>query len=245
MDAKQELCKDIPDYEGLYQAADSGRIKSIRNKKPKFLSPYQNVAGVYVVHFTKDGIQKIIPVKKLVAVTFLGANKELDQFRVCNIDGCEWNNEPENLMITIKDAPVIKEKTERKVNPTKGVTFQKSSGKHISTIWENKKSHYVGSFDTREEAVGARNDANILEGTPRNTKSVYKEKESGKKYIAIQWKSRYKKWYSQIWNHDKILKLGSYTTKKHAQCAFNAAKKGNFNWEPKKIDGRSLRYKGK
>src|SRR5665648_36961 len=102
MKDQEEVYVDIFDYEGLYQATSFGRIKSIRNKNPKLLSPYENVAGVYVVHFIKDGVQKIFQVKKLIAIAFLDAGVSGRKFSVRNIDGCEWNNAPENLGVRLK-----------------------------------------------------------------------------------------------------------------------------------------------
>ena len=42
-----EIWKDIPNYEGIYQASDLGRIKSFRKNKVKILKQLENTRGYF------------------------------------------------------------------------------------------------------------------------------------------------------------------------------------------------------
>lgn len=105
-----ELWRDIPGYEGLYQASSLGRIRSldreiianykngktqIRHYKGQILAPGR---------YNKDGHLSVVlgkgtsgkPVHSLVALTFIGTRpKDCD---VRHVDGNPANNRLDNLM---------------------------------------------------------------------------------------------------------------------------------------------------
>jgi hypothetical protein len=91
MSDHQELWKDVPGYEGLYQVSSCGRImRGGRIRKPK-----KDHAGYLVVAFCKNGIEKEWKVHRLVALAFL---RNPERKRVVNhIDGDKQNNWVENL----------------------------------------------------------------------------------------------------------------------------------------------------
>ena len=70
-----EVWKDIPEYEGLYQVSNLGRVKSFGRKgnhyKDKLikLNKYKN--GYIYVHLAKNGINKNVKVHRIVANTFI------------------------------------------------------------------------------------------------------------------------------------------------------------------------------
>lgn len=93
----QEIWKDIPGYEGLYQASNLGRIRSLHfrgGKNQKILTPY-NVLGYLRIRIFKDKKQKSIGVHRLIALTFI-LNPE-NKPEVNHIDGNKTNNIVENL----------------------------------------------------------------------------------------------------------------------------------------------------
>lgn len=102
----KEIWKDIPNYEGIYQASSFGRIRTcegkttytarhgIRHWKQRVLKPKgQTYKTGYRVSLWKNGKCKDWLVARLVAITFLGY-KELT---VNHIDGNRFNNHVENL----------------------------------------------------------------------------------------------------------------------------------------------------
>lgn len=92
----EEVWKDIPNYEGLYQASNLGRIKS----KRKILKP---IKGEYLkVGLSKNGIQTTKYVHRLVAETFLGKSdlqvnhKDENKHNNC-VNNLEWITFKENM----------------------------------------------------------------------------------------------------------------------------------------------------
>lgn len=103
---KQEIWKDIPDYEGIYQASNLGRIRTCENKitytkrhgkrcwKQRILKYKGETYNTgYRVSLWKDGKCKDYLVARLVATTFLGQSN----LTVNHIDGNRFNNCIDNL----------------------------------------------------------------------------------------------------------------------------------------------------
>ena len=90
-----ENWKDIPGYEGLYQASTEGRIKSLRQKKERILKPAPDLDGRLKLSLYKNGEKKHFKVYTLVALTFIGERPE--GYHVCHIDGDYTNNALSNL----------------------------------------------------------------------------------------------------------------------------------------------------
>ena len=99
----EEIWKDIPEYEGLYQASNLGRIKSIErftsdghHIMSKILKP-SLAKGYLKVSLCKDNVAKTIYVHRLVAKTFLTNKDNLpcinhkDENKLNNrVDNLEW-----------------------------------------------------------------------------------------------------------------------------------------------------------
>lgn len=112
----EEIWKDIPEYEGLYQASTLGRIKSLDRKviqwnrftnvevtyKGKILKGKITNRGYVRVSLTKNGKTKNFNVHRLIAMTFL---EDYDsKLTVDHIDCNKKNNKVDNLrMVTIKE----------------------------------------------------------------------------------------------------------------------------------------------
>ena len=86
-----EIWKDIPDYEGIYLASNTGKIKSI--KRNRLLTPHKNRYGYLTLTLFKNNHKNTRSIHRLVASSFLGKSK-LD---VNHKDGIKTNNNIENL----------------------------------------------------------------------------------------------------------------------------------------------------
>ena len=100
-----EVWKDIPKFEGLYQASNLGRIKSLPklvnnrfkdiSKAERILKPSKGKNGYLRVVLMKDGIKKYCLVHRLIAKTFLPNNLKLEQ--VNHKNEIKTDNRVENL----------------------------------------------------------------------------------------------------------------------------------------------------
>ena len=69
--AKREIIyKDIPGYQGLYQATNNGQIWSVRRKV--FLSPFANHGGYYQVRLFNKKEKEQFELSRLIYETFHG-----------------------------------------------------------------------------------------------------------------------------------------------------------------------------
>lgn len=85
--------KDIENYEGLYAITRDGKVWSHRTKK--FLKPWIEGGGYFMVKLYKDGIKKEIKVHRLVAEAYLPNPNNLPFIN--HKDECKLNNNVENL----------------------------------------------------------------------------------------------------------------------------------------------------
>lgn len=105
--SKIEVWKDIPEYEGLYEASTLGRIRTEEGKttysalhgervwKSRILSAKVDKKNSHRVSLYKNKVRKDWLVHRLIALTFLPAIEGKNY--VNHIDGNRNNNELENL----------------------------------------------------------------------------------------------------------------------------------------------------
>lgn len=109
-----EIWKDIPGYEGIYQVSNFGRVKSVErysndNKrkrllKEKILKQGNHKLGYKNIHLVKDGVEKILSIHRLVALAFIPNPDNLpfinhkDENRSNNyLDNLEWCTQKYNV----------------------------------------------------------------------------------------------------------------------------------------------------
>ena len=102
----EEIWKDIPNYEGIYQVSNLGRVKSLKRfrkgkngslvtVKEKILKPRMLNSGYYIVHLCKNSIQKWYQVHRIVWEAFNGSISE--GLQVNHINEVKTDNRLSNL----------------------------------------------------------------------------------------------------------------------------------------------------
>lgn len=94
----KEKWKDIPNYEGLYQASNFGRI---RNAKKKILKSYKRKDGYEKINLIKNKKKKTFYVHRIIAKTFL--NEQKGKYDINHIDENKSNNSINNLEYCTND----------------------------------------------------------------------------------------------------------------------------------------------
>jgi hypothetical protein len=101
-----EIWKDIPNYEGCYQASNLGNIRSLdrvsargHNVKGRVLSKSLGSQYYYTVALSKDGKPKTKKVHMLVAMAFLGHTPCGYKIVIDHIDHDPLNNKVDNLQL--------------------------------------------------------------------------------------------------------------------------------------------------
>ena len=177
---ENEIWKDIPGYEGLYQVSSLGRIKNVRKtlRDHKLLIPKVNAYGYYYTNLSKEGILKTIRIHRVVAECFV---ENINNKKTVNhIDGNKLNNDSSNLeWLTSQEntqhalenglcsKKLIKSRLNRSKNGennTVGVVYNKGACKWIGYIWINGKYNHLGCFDSEKDAIDARKSALVKYG---------------------------------------------------------------------------------
>ena len=106
----EEVWKDIPGYEGMYQASNMGRVKSLPRSSPivykdgrianrtlreRILTPCINRHGYESLVLRRAGEDRTYEVQRLIAAAFLGPRPEGQETR--HLDGDRLNNRADNL----------------------------------------------------------------------------------------------------------------------------------------------------
>lgn len=146
----EEIWKDIKGYEGLYQVSSFGRVKSFLCSRVKILKPGES-NGYAVVGLRKFNKSKTFLVHKLVAVAFLNHEPCGHRLVVDHIDDNKLNNRVENLQITTQRFNAYKTQA-KYTSKYKGVYWNKSACKWMSSIYIGGKRKYLGLFTDEHEA---------------------------------------------------------------------------------------------
>lgn len=87
----EEVWRDVPEYEGLYQVSNKGNVK----RDGRIKSQRIDKGGYCTVGLSRNSVQKCLKVHRLVAGAFIPNPEE--KRTVNHIDGNKQNNNVENL----------------------------------------------------------------------------------------------------------------------------------------------------
>lgn len=93
----QEIWKDIPGYEGHYQASNFGRIRSLKRNNVRILKPAETIWGYYIVRLYQNNVAKVSSVHRLVWLAFNGSIPE--NYQINHLNENKLDNRLENLSL--------------------------------------------------------------------------------------------------------------------------------------------------
>ena len=160
-----EEWKDIPNYEGYYQASSEGRVRSLERivngrwgeskRKGRVLIPTKS-KGYLQVSLSKENKRKIGKVHVLVAMAFLGHVPCGHKIEVDHKDDDKLNNNLYNLQLLVQRVHATKSAALKSTSSKYvGVHWHKQSKRWIASITINNRATYLGCYTVEEDAAEA------------------------------------------------------------------------------------------
>lgn len=161
MENRNEIWKNIPKYEGIYQASTFGRVKSLdrietnvngisRKLKGKVLSQGKDNNGYKIVRLCRENVLISFRVHQLIAITFLSHQTINRKIVVDHIDNIKTNNYLNNIQVISNRDNTSKDNINLLKNT--GVYNAKKEGFFYSQIRINDKKITLGTFNDIDSA---------------------------------------------------------------------------------------------
>ena len=195
-----EIWKDIPGYEGRYQASNLGRIKSILRGETRIKKPYLDKYGYLQVCININGTQCNKRVHRLIAKTFienLDNKPHIDHINTIKTDNrvsnLRWVTHKENMNnpITLGKRIGVKRDVDMKgeKNPFYGKTHSEESKKKMSESKRGQNGVKIKCLNTGDVFIPAGEVGRILGVDPSGVIKCCK----GKRKAAKGYKFEYYK----------------------------------------------------
>lgn len=159
-----EVWKDIPNYEGMYQVSSLGRVKSLKRKadngrcirtvNQKIITLLTDTRGYLTVKLHKDGVKKSFKVHQLVAMAFLNHKPDGMSRVVDHINNNKLDNKLNNLQVISQRENSSKDKKGISSKYV-GVSKRKDMNKWRARMLINGVDTHLGYFDTELQAKKA------------------------------------------------------------------------------------------
>lgn len=158
---QEEIWKDIPNYEGLYQVSNLGRVKSLTRlifckysylqKDSRILTQIKS-RNYFQVFLYKNKKPKCYTVHQIVAMVFLNhkPNKTMC-IVVDHINNDKTDNRVDNLQLITQRENSSKD-VKNKTSKYTGVSWDKKRCKWFSQIYFNKKTYNLGRYKNEYDA---------------------------------------------------------------------------------------------
>lgn len=227
-----EEFKGIPDYEGVYQISDLGRVKSVDRvvlKNGKYPSNYKGTIlkisigknGYAVVSLCKDGNCSTKKIHQLVTMAFLnhipcGFDLVVNHKNFIRHDNCLLNLE---IITPRENGNQLHIKSSSDFG---GVTWHKKRKKWNAQIEVEGKKKHLGTFDDEIEA--SKYYDNALKALKNGENILVKLQKFSSQYIGVSWCKKYNKWKAEIYINKKCKFLGYFNVEKEASEAYLEAK---------------------
>lgn len=149
----EEIWKDIPDYEGLYNVSNYGKVRSFKYGKEKILKGSLSKRGYiqYTLSCKENKKNRVYLAHQLVAMAFLGHKPNGFKLVIDHINDNKLDNRKENLQIVTQRFNSCK--TQGKYSSQyKGVSWHRQNNKWRADAFINNKSKYLGSYENEYDA---------------------------------------------------------------------------------------------
>lgn len=238
MNKDMEEWRDIPNYEGYYQASNLGRVRSLdrtvicsdgreRFYKGRVIEGVLNKDGYRQASLYREGIGMSYNLSQLVSMAFLGHEPNGNKLVVDHINGDKLDNRDENLRIVTNRANLSTcFRSDRKTLSSKyaGVSWDKGSSKWKAQVKFKGDTIYLGLFIDEPKAFKVYQLAlsKIKDGlfNPDDYKAKWTSKYKGVCFYKAKGK-----WVSRIRINGKQKHLGYFLTELEAYQAIVQAEK--------------------
>ena len=223
-----EQWKDIPDYEGLYQVSDLGRVKRLdryknhSSGKGTFLSKEKIMkqsfsSRYYSVGLNKDFKSKRSLIHQLVSICFLNHYPMQNNLVIDHKDNIKEHNMLSNLqLITVR-----KNSSKDSINKSGFTGVIKKSNRFESIISNKGKILNLGTFGTAEEASKKYNEAVSLIDDNKDIFHLVKTRSNINSFTGVC-KSK-DKFQARIIINNKFVNLGIFDTAELAGLEYQKA----------------------
>ena len=230
-----EIWKDIPNYEGYYQASNLGRVRSLdrvvtcsngydRLYKGRVIKGSVNKYGYRRTTLGINGIDRTFMFSQLVATTFLGHKPNGHTLVVDHINGDTSDDRVENLRIVTNRAnstTCFRSDKGSLSSEYVGVSWNKCKSKWAAQIYHNGVRTHLGLYNSEIEASNAYQLAlsKIKDGS--FNPDTYKPKHTSK-YKGVGFQKASNKWQARIRINDKQKHIGYFLTELEAHHAYQS-----------------------
>lgn len=225
-----EKWKDIPDYEGLYQVSDLGRVKSLpmlknssKNKDKTFLTNERILKQYFKnTRYLRIGLgirtnSKSFCVHKLIAMAFLNYTSNKEKMCVDHIN----NISTDNRLINLQIISIRENSTKDRKNKSGFTGIKETNGKFQASIQLNGKILNLGVYDSNKLASEKYNEALDLINKNKDISHLIKERFNTNGFVGVS--KNLKRFQARINYKGKFYSLGNYDTPEEAGEVYNKA----------------------
>jgi hypothetical protein len=223
-----EQWKDIPDYEGLYQVSDLGRVKSLEKPRKKSTNNPNSFVRLRIMKASlgkrylntalyKNGVSKSFLVHHLLSITFLGFKPNMGQTIVDHINNIPTDNRLCNLQLITRRHNNVKD-----VKSISGaVGLYERNGLFEVGINFKGVACALGSFKDKNEAIEKYKEAFDLIESKQDISHLIKKKTNKTEFKGVYQINH--KFTSQIRYNGFTRNLGTFFSIKEASDVYQLA----------------------
>jgi hypothetical protein len=223
-----EQWKDIPDYEGLYQVSDLGRVKSLEKPRKKSTNNPNSFVRLRIMKASlgkrylntalyKDGSSKSFLIHHLLSIAFLEFKPNMGQIIVDHKNNNPTDNRLVNLQLITRRYNNVKDVKSK----SEAVGLYERNGFFNVTISFKGVSCSLGSFKDKNEAIQKHKEAFDLLENKQDISHLIKKKTNKTQFKGVYAINH--KFTSQIKHNGCVYNLGSYNSIQEASNAYELA----------------------